>query len=250
MRIFATLLAVLSGTVCAQAQWNIFAEKLPAPGAWATYQIKKTAPEPVGEPSTIKLSVRDGGLVKDKPHVWLSVEPVAWLGSSHKAPLRFLVPKDLRREGANKLLESSVEILFSEPVKGPWHMLPEDVASIAEKAGYKTTNTLEPETTVAEPLVLGAKTYQCNRLKLESFTIIDPPFVKKQTIILRGTVWRDESTPFGVVQAKWTEKTIKGDKIREDEKIITLVEFGKDETTPPALDHGERFSMMRLLLNR
>ncbi|MEY3530633.1 MAG: hypothetical protein RLZ70_1701 [Verrucomicrobiota bacterium] len=250
MRNLLAFLALLGSTACAHAQWNIFAEKLPAPGSWATYQIKKVSPEPAGEPSIIKLSIRDGGMVKDKPHVWLSVEPVSWLGSSHKAPLRFLVPKDLSREGANKLLESSAEILFSEPVKGPWHMLPEDVASIAEKAGYKTTNTLEPETTAAEPLTLGTKTFQCRRLKMESYTIIDPPFVKKQTIILRGTVWRDDATPFGVVQAKWTEKTIKAEKIREDEKVITLVEFGKDETPPPPLDHGERFSLMRLLLNR
>ncbi len=250
MRNFIALLALLGSTAGAQAQWNIFAEKLPAPGAWATYQIKKVLPTPDAEPTTIKLSVRDGGKVNDKPHVWLSVEPVAWLGSSHKAPLRFLVPKDLTREGANKLLESSVEILFSEPVKGPWHMLPDDVASIAEKAGYKTTNTLEPETAAIEVLPLGAKTFQCQRLKMESYTIIDPPFVKKQTIILRGTVWRDEQTPFGVVQAKWTEKTIKGDKTREEEKMITLVESGKDETPPPALEHGERFSMMRLLFNR
>jgi hypothetical protein len=250
MRNFVALLALLCGAPCVQAQWNIFAEKLPAPGAWATYQIQRLGAEPDPSPATIKLSVRDGGKVADKPHVWLSVEPVAWLGSSHKAPLRFLVPKDLDREGANKLLESAAEILFSEPVKGPWHMLPEDIASLAGTAGYKTSNTLANETKEPEPLTLGAKTYRCVRLQMESFTIIDPPFVKKQTIILRGTVWRDESTPFGVVQAKWTEKTIKGDKVREDEKSITLVEFGKDETPPAPLDHGARFSLARLLFNR
>ena len=250
MRNFVGLLTLLLGTTVAQAQWNIFAEKLPAPGSWATYEIRKTAPEPDPTPTTIKLSVRDGGKVGDKPHVWLSVEPVAWLGSSHKAPLRFLVPKDLTREGANKLLESAAEILFSEPVKGPWHMLPEDIASLAGTAGYKTTNTLSNETTEPEPLALGAKAYRCVRLKMESYTIIDPPFVKKQTIILRGTVWRDESTPFCVVQAKWTEKTIKGDKVREEEKSITLVEAGKDEATPAPLDHGARYSLARLLFNR
>ncbi len=250
MRNFLGLLALLCGSACAHAQWNIFAEKLPAPGAWATYDIRKTAPEPDAEATRIKLSVRDGGKVGDKPHVWLSVEPVAWLGSSHKAPLRFLVPKDLDRAGANKLLESAAEILFSEPVKGPWHMLPEDVASLASKAGYRTTNTLAAETAEAESLALGARTFRCLRLKMESYTIIDPPFVKKQTIILRGTVWRDESTPFGVVQAKWTEKTIKGDKVREEEKAITLVESGVDAAPPAELAHGERFSLMRLLFNR
>lgn len=250
MRNLIALLALGFGTLSAQAQWNIFAEKLPAPGHWATYQIGKVSAAAIIEPSTVKLSVRDGGLVKDKPHVWLSVEPVAWLGSSHKAPLRFLVPKDLSREGANKLLESAVEILFSEPVKGPWHMLPEDVAAIADKAGYKTTNTLVADELATETIKLGDKPYTCQRFKMESYTIIDPPFVKKQTIILRGLVWRDDAIPFGVVQAKWLEKTIKGDKIREEEKIITLTSFGKDDAVPEVLNHGERFSMMRLLFNR
>jgi hypothetical protein len=250
MRNLLGIFALLCGSACAHAQWNIFAEKLPAPGAWATYEIKRTAPEPDPAPATIKMSVRDGGKVGDKPHVWLSVEPVAWLGSSHKAPLRFLVPKDLDRAGANKLLESAAEILFSEPVKGPWHMLPEDVASLAGTAGYKTTNVLTAEPGEPEPLTLGGKAYRCVRLKMESYTIIDPPFVKKQTIILRGTVWRDESTPFGVVQAKWTEKTIKGDKVREDEKAITLLAHGLDETPPAPLDHGARYSLARLLFNR
>jgi hypothetical protein len=250
MRSLLALLALLVTSSAARAQWSIFAEKLPPPGHWATYDIARTK---AGEPTThttIRLSVRDGGSLRDKPAIWLTVEPVTWLGSREKGALRFLLPKDLSREGANKLLESAGEILFSDPVKGPWHMTPDDVASLASKAGYKNTNTLAPDELAEETIQVGTVARRCVRLKMESFTIVDPPFVAKQTIILRGVVWRDDTQPFGVMQAKWSEKSIKGDKVNAEEKVLTLTAQGKDEGVPPPLDRGEEFSMWRLLFKR
>ena len=250
MRPLLALLALLASVDCARAQWSIFAEKLPAAGQWATYDIARTKP---GEPtthSTIRLSVRDGGMLREKPAIWLTVEPVTWLGSREKGALRFLLPKDLSREGANRLLESAAEVLFTDPKKGPWHMTPEDVASLASKAGYQNTNTLSPDELAEETIPVGGTPRRCQRLKMESFTIVDPPFVTKQTIILRGIVWRDDTQPFGVMQAKWSEKSIKGDKVATEEKVLTLTAQGKDETPPPPLDHGEEFSMWRLIFKR
>lgn len=250
MRRLLVLLTLLASTSAARAQWSIFAEKLPPPGHWATYDIARMKVGEATTHTTIRLSVREGGKLRDKPAIWLTVEPVTWLGSREKGALRFLLPKDLSREGANKLLESAGEILFTDPVKGPWHMMPDDVASLASKAGYKNTNTLGPDELPEETIPVGGAEHRCVRLKMESFTVIDPPFVTKQTIILRGLVWRDDTQPFGVMQAKWTEKAIKGDKVNAEEKVLTLTAQGKDEGTPPPLDHGEEFSMWRLLFKR
>ncbi|NBV39573.1 MAG: hypothetical protein EBS00_08450, partial [Verrucomicrobia bacterium] len=141
--------------------------------------------------------------------------------------------------------------VFSDPVKGSWYMLPEDVASLSQTAGYSTTSSLVAEKTPKEKVKLGEETYSCYRLKMESVTIIDPPFVKKQTINMQGTVWRDESTPFGVVQVKWTEQTIKGGKANGmQEKTIYLLKYGFDKTPSPPFEHGERYSIFRLLFNR
>lgn len=250
MRSLFVLLALVSSTAATRAQWSIFAEKLPPPGHWATYDVARTKTGEATTHGTIRLSVRDGGTLRDKPAIWLTVEPVAWLGSREKGALRFLLPRDLSREGANKLLESSGMILFTDPAKGPWHMTPDDVASLASKAGYKNTNTLGPDEPAEETIPVGGVARRCGRLKMESFTVIDPPFVTKQTIILRGTVWRDDTQPFGVMQAKWTEKSIKGDKVSAEEKILTLTAQGKEEGAPPPLDRGEEFSMWRLLFKR
>ena len=251
MRFLWWLIAVLTAVPSAQAQWNIFAENLPPAGSWATYAIGRTDLNPPEQPSEIKLSVAEAGNVNGQPYVWLTVEPVRWLGSSNKAPLHFLVPKDIDRERASKLLQTSAEIVFSDPVKGSWYMLPEDVASLSQTAGYSTESSLVAEKIPKEKVKLGGKTYSCYRLKMDSVTVIDPPFVNKQTITMQGTVWRDDSTPFGVVQVKWIEQTIKGDKANgKQEKIIYLLNQGFDKTPATPFEHGERYTIFRLLFNR
>jgi hypothetical protein len=233
-----------------QAQWSIFAEKIPSPGHWAYYQIDRTK---ANEPTTVshlRLSVHDGGQVNGQPHLWLTVDSVEWLGSKSKAPLHFLLPANLNREGSYKFLESSAEILFSDP-KGAWHMTADDLQSLAKRVGYKCTNKITPnEESGLEDLVLGQDKYRCSRLKMESYTIIDPPVISKQTIIMRGDVWRDESKPFAVIQAKWTEKYIKGGKISTEEKSLKLLSQGNDDKPNPPVDHGEGFSFWRVIFPR
>lgn len=232
-----------------QAQWNIFAENLPPAGSWATYEIARTDVPSADKAPEIKLSVWAAGEINGKKYVWLNVEPVAWLGSREKAPLRFLVPQDLNRDGASKLLESSAEILFSNPKTGPWYMLPEDVKSLAGAAGYSTENTLVDDEKT-EGLAFKNKKYECKKLHMICITNIDPPFVKKQVIKIEGTVWRNESIPFGIVKAEWIEKTTKGEKVSQESKRITLINHGTDNSFVPPLDHGERFHLLRLLFKR
>lgn len=197
----------------------------------------------------IKLSVWAAGEVNGKNYVWLNIEPVAWLGSREKAPLRFLVPKDLDREGANKLLESSAEILFSNPKTGSWHLLPEDVKFLAKTAGYSTENTLVDDKKT-ERIDFQNKTYECKKLHMICTTNINAPFVKNQVIKIEGTVWRNKSIPFGIVKAEWVEETTKGDKVSKETKQITLTNHGIDNSFVPPLDHGERFHLLRLLFKR
>lgn len=250
MRKLVGFIALLALCPLAHAQWNIFAEKLPAPGSWATYEIARTDTSPPEKPATIRLSVQPAGDVKGKLHVWLTIEPVAWLGSREKGPLRFLVPADINRDGANRLLYIAAEILFVDPAKGPWHMLPDDVSSLARTAGYETTSTVTPESNTAEKIKTAKASFDCLRYKMSATTIVDPPFVKKQIITLNGHVWRNEEIPFGVVQAEWIETTIKGSKTRSEEKLLMLKDYGHEEVATKPTDHGERFSIFRLLFNR
>ncbi len=247
MRHFLTLLALLLAFNSAQAQWNIFAEKMPAPGHWATYQLESTKPNEATFTSKLRLSIQDGGLVNGKPHLWFTVDSVAWLGSKSQAPLRFLLPADLNREGSYKFLESAAEILFSDP-KGPWHMMPEDVSWLAKRVGYRNSCAITPaENPAPEELILDQKKFQCQRLQMETYTIIDPPIFPKQTIIIRGDIWRDESKPFAIIQAKWTEKFIKGDKLSTEEKTLKLLAQGKEEKPAAPVDHGDGFSFWRVI---
>jgi hypothetical protein len=159
------------------------------------------------------------------------------------------VPKDIDREGANKLLETSAEILFSNPKTGPWYMLPEDVKFLASSAGYSTQNTLIDDKKI-ERLEFKNKIIECQKLHMSCITDINPPFVKKQTIKIEGSVWRNESIPFGVVKAEWIEETTKGDVTNKESKRITLINYGTDNSFVPPLDHGERFSLFRLFFKR
>lgn len=250
MRKLVSLLVLILSNPLAHAQWNIFAEKLPPPGAWATYEITRTDTQPSEDPVGIRLSIQPAGDVKGRLHVWLTIEPVAWLGSREKGPLRFLVPADIDREGANHLLYTAAEILFADPVKGSWHLLPEDVASLARTAGYETSSSTEAASAVPEKIKVGKKSYECLRYKMGATTTIDPPFVKKQVITLEGQFWRNEEIPFGVIQAQWSETTVKGSKNHREEKLLVLSDYGFEKVVVKPTDHGARFSIFRLLFNR
>ena len=128
-------------------------------------------------------------------------------------------------------------------------MLPEDVKSLAGVAGYSTENTLVDDKKT-ELLDFKNKAFECKKLHMICITRIDPPFVKNQVIKIEGTVWRNESIPFGIVKAEWVEKTTKGDKVSQESKRITLINHGTDNSLVPPLDHGERFSFLRLLFKR
>ena len=128
-------------------------------------------------------------------------------------------------------------------------MLPDDVKSLASTAGYSTENVLVDEKQ-KENLDFKNKSYECKKLHMLCTTTIDPPFVKKQIIKIEGTVWRNESIPFGIVKAEWVEETTKGDKVSKESKRVTLTNYGIDDSFVPPLDHGERFSLIRLLFKR
>ena len=81
MRSLAPLLLLLAGLVPLRAQWQIFAEKLPAPGTWASFRMETLREGKVVSTGDLRFSVRPGREVEGKPHVWLTVEPVMRLGS-------------------------------------------------------------------------------------------------------------------------------------------------------------------------
>jgi hypothetical protein len=120
MRRLAALFLLLAGVVSAPAQWQIFAEKLPAAGAWATYRMETIRDGQPASASELRLSVRPGRDVDGRALVWFTVEPVMWLGSRERAPLRLLVRPDMDRATASRLIENSAEIVFSNPVKGAY----------------------------------------------------------------------------------------------------------------------------------
>ena len=128
MRRLAAFLLLLAGAISSPAQWQIFAEKLPKPGTWARYQYETIREGKVVSKSELSLSIRAGMDVGGKPHVWFNVEPVGWLGSRERAPLRLLLSADMNRERASRLIENAQEIVFSNPVKGTYHMTREDIA--------------------------------------------------------------------------------------------------------------------------
>jgi predicted outer membrane lipoprotein len=87
-------------------------------------------------------------------------------------------------------------------------------------------------------------------MKMLASTVTDPPVVPKQTIEFKGTVWRSDATPFGVVRAEWLEKTTKKERNREETRRLTLLASGWE--TPPAepVDRGKDFSVWRLIFGR
>lgn len=250
MRALRPLLLLLWAATAAHAQWQIFAEKIPAPGTWSTYRLERAHGDKVFSKSELRISVRDGGLEKGKPHVWLTIEPVAWLGSKDKAPLRFLVRKDMDRAAASRLLENSAEILFSNPVKGPYYLLPSDVAWLSRWANLSYTSELTADATPNEVVTLDDKPFRCERLRLNATTVTDPPLVPKQTITFKGMVWRSDDTPFGVVKAKWDETTTKKGNSSEETKTLTLLASGTEPPPKTPIEHGDQVTIWRLIFKR
>ena len=250
MRRLAALFLLLAGVVSAPAQWQIFAEKLPAAAAWATYRMETIRDGQPASASELRLSVRPGRDVDGRALVWFTVEPVMWLGSRERAPLRLLVRPDMDRATASRLIENSAEIVFSNPVKGAYHMTREDIAWVSDWAKLTYTSELTTDEPAKEEITAAGRGFACERLRMLASTVTDPPMVSKQVLEFRGKVWRSEEASFGVVRAEWEERTTKGSKTKAETKRMTLLAQGKE--TPPAepLDRGKDFSVWRLIFGR
>ena len=238
--------ALLASTSPTFAQWEIFAQRMPEDGSWATYRVTRQSGKSKPQISEIRFSTRDGTVVDKTPCVWLEISPVKWLGSRNKGRLSFLIPRAMDATKASRLLFISYEILFTDPVKGPWHLSPADVNWLVEKVELKSTSTFTPDGSAKVNDGVG-KAHDCTLQKLESKLSLDPPFASAQTTELIGKVWRDETTPFGVVRAEWTETLKKGDETETETKVMELMDWGKEPSTPSPIDHGEGFSLWRLL---
>jgi len=250
MRRLAALFLLLAGCCSLPAQWQIFAEKLPKPGTWARYQHETIRDGKVVSKSELSLSIRTGMEVDGKPHVWFTVEPVGWLGSREQAPLRLLLRADMDRARASRLIENSQEIVFSNPVKGSYHMTRADIAWVSKWANLSYASELSADSPTRETIEAAGRSFDCERMKMVASTVTDPPIVPKQTIEFKGAVWRSAATPFGVVRAEWLEKTTKKDRDRQENRRLTLLASGWE--TPPAepVDRGKDFSVWRLIFNR
>lgn len=240
------LILLVLGAAHARAQWEIFAETIPADGSWATYRVTRRKGEAKATVSEIRISSRDGTIVKGTPCVWLEIEPVKWLGSRNRGRLSFLIPRAMDAEKAGRLLFVAREILFTDPEKGPWYMTPDDVAWLTEKVSLvsKCDSTAAGEGPAADATGV---TRDCAIRQLSSRLVIDPPLASKQVTEISGRVWRSPTTPFAVVRAEWTETSRKGDETVVEAKTLELVASGRDTAPPPAIVHGDTFSLWRLL---
>ena len=250
MRRLAVLLLLAVGTLPGVAQWQIFAERLPAAGTWATYRMETIRDGAAASTSELRLSVRPGPAVDGRPHVWFTVEPVMWLGSRERAPLRLLVRPDMDRAAASRLIENSAEIVFSNPVKGAYHMTRADIAWVSDWAKLTYTSGLTPDEPAKEEVVAAGRGFACERLRMLATTVTDPPMVTKQVLAFRGKVWRSDEASFGVVRAEWDEETTKGAKTKSETKRLTLLAQGKETPPTDPVDRGKEFSVWRLIFGR
>ena len=67
MRHLAALLLLAVSAVPALAQWQVFAEKLPKPGTWATYRMETTKAGQQTTSATLRFSVQPGREVDGQP---------------------------------------------------------------------------------------------------------------------------------------------------------------------------------------
>lgn len=229
-----------------RAQWEIFAQSMPADGSWATYRITAIAADGGETPSEIRVSSRDGTVVEGVPMVWLEVQPVKWLGSRNKGRLSFLIPRAMDKEKAGRLIHVSREILFTDPVRGPWYMFPEDVRDVTELVEMKDSWTYTPAGEEAAKDGQGRER-RCEKQAMRGDLSLDPPLLRKIATTIEGTVWRDATTPFGVVRAEWTMVERRGSDTETERKRVELLDWGVDATPPPPIIHGERFSYWKLI---
>ena len=246
----AALLLLAVGTLPGFAQWQIFAEKLPVAGTWATYRMETIHDGVTASTSEVRFSVRPGRDVDGRAHVWFTVEPVMWLGSRERAPLRLLVRPDMDRTAASRLIENSAEIVFSNPVKGAYHMTRDDIAWVSNWANLRYTSELTLDDPAAEKFELAGRTFACERLRMVATTVTDPPMVSKQTIVFTGRVWRSDASAFGVARAEWEEKTTKGSDVKLDTKRLTWLAQGQETPPKDPVERGKDFSVWRLIFNR
>jgi hypothetical protein len=250
MRSLLPLLLLLAGLLPLRAQWQIFAEKLPTPGTWASFRMETLREGKVVSTGDLRFSVQPGREVAGKPHVWFTVEPVMWLGSRERAPLRLLVRPDMDRAAASRLIENSAEIVFSNPVKGAYHMTREDIDWVSNWANLRYTSELTLDEPAAEKVELAGRTFACERLRMVATTVTDPPMVSKQTIEFKGRVWRSDASAFGVARAEWEEKTTKGDDAKLETKRLTWLAQGQEKPATAPVERGAEFSVWRLIFKR
>jgi hypothetical protein len=250
MRRFAALLLLAVSAVPALAQWQVFAEKLPKAGTWATYRMESIREGKEPSVTTLRLSVQPGREIDGRTHVWFTVEPVMWLGSRERAPLRLLVHSDMDRHDASRLIENSEEIVFSNPVKGTYHMTRKDIAWVSDWAKLTYTSELKPDSPTTEIVEAAGRARPCERLRMLATTATDPPMVSKQVLTFKGTVWHDAGSPFGVVRADWTEETAKGFDTKLERKKLTLIDSGWEAPSAEPIDRGREFSVWRLIFGR
>ena len=71
--------------------------------------------------------------------------------------------------------------------------------------------------------------------------------MKRIETILEGTIWRDESKPFGVIRAEWVMTERKGSETDVERRRMELTGWGRETTPPPPIVHGDRFSYWKLI---
>lgn len=250
MRRLAVLLLLAVGAPPGLAQWQIFAEKLPVAGTWATYLMETSRQGAAASASEVRFSVRPGRDVDGRAYVWFTVEPVMWLGSRERAPLRLLVRPDMDRAAASRLIENSAEIVFANPAKGAYHMTRKDIAWVSDWAKLTYASELTPDEPAKEEVVAAGRGFACERLRLLATTVTDPPMVTKQVLAFRGKVWRSDEASFGVVRAEWDEQTTKGGKTKSEAKRLTLLAQGKETPPTDPVERGKEFSVWRLIFGR
>lgn len=242
------LLALLLAGPLAElrAQWEIFAQSTPPDGSWATYRITTPGEGGPDAASELRVSSRDGTVVEGVPMVWLEVQPVKWLGSRHKGRLSFLIPRAMDKEKAARLIHVAREILFTDPVRGPWHMFPEDVRDVCDLVEMRDKWTYTPAGEEAAKDGRGRER-RCERQVMRGELSLDPPLMRAIATTIDGTVWRDAATPFGVVRAEWTMVQRKGSETETERKRVELLDWGVDTAAPPPIAHGDRFSYWKLI---
>jgi len=247
LRYFFNLgICLIALTAPLQAQWEIFAQRTPVDGSWSTYRIVSIEADGSEKAEEIKVSSRDGTIVEGIPMIWLEISPVKWLGSKNKGRLSFLIPREMTREKAARLIHISRQILFTDPVRGPWYMFPEDVRDVVKLVEMRDTWVYTPKEEVRVSDGSGKK-WSCVRETMRGDLSLNPPLMRASTTVIEGKVWRSDAAPFGVVRAEWTMNQKRGGETDIERRRVELIAKGIDKTPPPPIEHGERFTYWKLI---